>query len=442
MGLLLGASPGPSVFDIKDYGASGDGQHLDTSAINRAIDACASAGGGTVYVSPGKYLTGTVVLKSHVTLQLEAGATLLGSEQPVDYLLIADPWDATRKTIAPLIYADHAENITLTGRGTIDGQGRAWWKREWLAHPKKGMAGAATPEDFAEVKKIDNGRPRLIRLIHCKDVVIEKLNLQNAAMWTVNPLFCEFVRVDGLTILNPVPSPNTDGINPESCRNVQIVNCRIDVGDDCVTLKSGMDAVGRRVGQPDENITIANCVMLRGHGGVTIGSEMSGGVRNIAVANCAFQGTDIGIRVKSQRGRGGIVENFTASNITMENVPRPFVITTFYMGKDKPEDHFGVDEGTPRFRNFLFSNITASGALDAGSVTGLREMPVEDIVFSNIRIAARKGFTCTSSKRISFNDVEINPEEGPALILRNSSDIESTRLRTHTGSALVETNSL
>jgi polygalacturonase len=417
---------------------------METTAINTAIDDCAAKGGGTVYFPPGKYLTGTVVLKSHVSLQVEAGATLLGSEDPNDYLLIDDPWEKTNKTIAPLIYADHAENITLTGRGTIDGQGQAWWKRHWLANPKKGKPGPTTPEEVAEAKKVEHGRPRLIRLIHCRDVVIEKLTLKNAGMWTVNPLFCEFVRVDGVTILNPVPSPNTDGINPESCRNVQIINCRIDVGDDCVTLKSGLDAVGRAVGQPDENITIANCVMLRGHGGVTIGSEMSGGVRNVAVANCIFQGTDIGIRVKSQRGRGGVVEGFTAANITMDDVPHPFVITTFYMGKDKPTDQFAVNEGTPRFHDFLFNNITARGATDAGSITGLRELPVEDIVFSNVHITAEKGFTCTNARRISFYDVEINPESGPALALHDAAGIDTAQLRSRTlaaGTPLVQTNS-
>jgi polygalacturonase len=424
-------APAPFL-DVKHYGASGDGRRLDTRSINQAIDACAARGGGTVRVPPGRYLTGTIILKSRVTLELESGATLLGSEDPRDYPLITDPWDSTIKTIAPLIYAEHAENITLTGRGTIDGQGQVWWRRHWLAHPKKGKPGAATPAEFAEAKKVENGRPRLIRLIHCRDVVIENLCLKNAGMWTVNPLFCEFVCVNGLTILNPVPSPNTDGINPESCRNVQISNCRIDVGDDCVTLKSGTDAAGRQAGRPDENITIVNCVMLRGHGGVTIGSEMSGGVRNVTVANCVFQGTDIGIRVKSQRGRGGIVESFAAANITMENVAHPFVITTFYMGKDKPADQFAVNEGTPRFRDFLFNNITARGAEDAGSITGLRELPVEDIVFSNIRIAAEKGFVCRNARRITFNDAEIDPSEGPALTLHNSSEIDSAGLRSRT----------
>lgn len=434
----------PAVFDVRDYGATGGGGQLETAAINRAIDDCAAKGGGTVYFPPGRYLTGTVVLKSHVTLQVEAGATLLGSEDPADYLLIDDPWEKTNKTIAPLIYADQAHNITLTGRGVIDGQGQAWWKRHWLANPRKGARGAVTPEELGEARKVEYGRPRLIRLIHCRDVVIENLNLTNSGMWTVNPLFCDFVRVEGVTIQNPVPSPNTDGINPESCRNVQIINCRIDVGDDCVTLKSGTDALGRAVGQPDENITIANCVMLRGHGGVTIGSEMSGGVKNVTVANCVFQGTDIGLRVKSQRGRGGVVEGFTAANITMEDVPHPFVITTFYHGEDQPSDLFAVDEGTPRFRDFLFNNITARGADDAGSITGLKELPIEDIAFSNIRIAAKRGFTCTNARRITFNDVEIDPARGPALTLRHCTQIDSQGLRSRTlsnGTPLVRTDS-
>jgi polygalacturonase len=258
----------------------------------------------------------------------------------------------------------------------------------------------------------------------------------------VHPLFCEFVRIDGVTIQNHIPSPNTDGINPESCRNVQILNCRIDAGDDCVTLKSGINELGRRMGKPDENITIANCVMLHGHGGVTIGSEMSGGVHNVTVANCVFQGTDIGIRIKSQRGRGGVVEGLTVANVTMQDVPHPFVITTFYSGNDKPGDVFQVDEGTPRFRDFLFSNITARGGKDAGSITGLRELPIENITFQNVKVRAEKGFTCTNAKDISFFDVTIDADSGPAMVLHNTSNVDTARLRSRTlpeGTKLVET---
>ena len=438
---LLSSSAATAIFNVKDYGAAGDGKQMETEALNKAIAACANAGGGTVYLPPGNYLSGTIVLKSHVTFELDAGAAVLAANEPEDYPLVSNPWGNRTNQMASLFYAEDATNITLAGRGTVDGQGQVWWKREWLARPKKGMTGAVTPEEKAEAQKVLHGRPQLIRFVRCKDVVVEKLNLKNSPSWTIHPLFCEFVRVEGVTIENPVPSPNTDGINPESCRNVQILNCRVDVGDDCVTLKSGINEIGRRMGRPDENITIANCVMLHGHGGVTIGSEMSGGVHNVTVANCVFQGTDNGIRIKSQRGRGGVVEGLAVANIVMQDVPHPFVITTFYMGTDKPTDSFPVDEGTPRFRDFLFSNITARGATNAGSITGLRELPIENITFSNVHVEAARGFDCTNAKGISFLDTVIDPAEGSALILRNCSEMDSTRLHSrtlHEGTPLVD----
>jgi polygalacturonase len=428
------------VCNVRDFGATGDGQHKDTSALQAAIESCAKNGGGTVFLPPGRYLTGAIALRSHITLDVGPGAVILGSEDPADYPVHENVYGGARKSISSLIYADRVEDITLTGRGTIDGQGQIWWKRQWFAFPKKNMPQPKTPEDLAEASKIANGRPQLIQISRSKDIVIERLHLINSPSWTIHPLLCEFVRVDGITIENPVPSPNTDGINPESCRNVQIMNSRIDVGDDCVTLKSGINELGRKMGKPDENITITNCVMLKGHGGVTIGSEMSGGVRNIVVSNCVFQGTDVGIRIKSQRGRGNIVEGLTASNIVMQDVRSAFTITTFYQGSDKPEDVFPVDEGTPRFRDFHFNNITARGSDTAGQVTGLREMPVEDITFSDVHIQAKTGMSITSAQDIVFKDVTIDTDSGPAVILKGASDIDTARLRTakpHPGTPLV-----
>jgi polygalacturonase len=438
---LFAAKP-PGVFNVRDYGAAGDGKRLDTAALNRAVEACVKAGGGTVVVPAGRYLTGTITLQSHVTLALDGGATLVASQDPADYPLEADAWEPEKQILAPLIDARDAENVTVTGRGTIDGQGAVWWHRLDLASPKRGMAGAATSEEKAEAAKLTHGRPQLIRFTRCKDVAIEGISLRDSPEWNVHPLLCEDVRVDGVTINAPSNSHNTDGIDPQSCRNVRIVNCRIDTGDDCVTLKSGLNELGRRMGRPDENITIANCVMLHGHGGVTIGSEMSGGVRNVTITNCVFQGTNIGIRIKSQRGRGGVVEGVTASNIVMQDVPDAFVITMFYMGSDKPGDIFPVDEGTPRFRDFLFSNITARGGRSAGSITGLRERPVEDVTFTNVHVQAQTGFTCTDAAGITFNDVTIDPESGPAITLRGSHDIDTQRLHSHSvpaGTPLVDT---
>jgi len=414
--------------NVRDFGAAGDGRHKDTAALQAAIDSCAKGGGGTVIVPPGRYLIGSLSLRSHITLDIGPGAVLAGSEDPADYPLRDNVYGGGRKYLSSLIYADGVEDITLTGRGTIDGQGQIWWKRQWFVTPKKGTPRPQTPQDFEEAKKIANGRPHLIQIVRSKDVVIERLHLINSASWTVNPLLCEFVRIDGITIENPVPSPNTDGINPESCRNVQILNSRIDVGDDCVTLKSGTDELGRKMGRPDENITITNCVMLKGHGGVTIGSEMSGGVRNVVVSNCVFQGTDVGIRVKSQRGRGNIVEGLEASNIVMQDVRSAFTITTFYHGSDTAADVFPVDQGTPRFRDFHFSNITARGSDTAGEVTGLREMPVEDITFTDVHIRAKTGMKVNSAKGITFRNCTIDTQTGPAIQLKNSTAIDTGNL--------------
>lgn len=432
---------GRSVFNVRDYGATGDGKTLETKALNEAVVACAAAGGGTVFVPAGQYLTGTVELKSHVTLDLDAGATILGSENPDDYPATKSVWGDDREMMAPLIYAVDAENIAITGRGTIDGQGAIWWRRVRLNEPKKFPPGPQTDEDRAEAAKLARGRPHMIRPVRCMDVLIEHVSLRNSAEWNIHPMLCENVRVEGVTITAPpINAHNTDGIDPESCRNVQILNCRIDTGDDCVTLKSGIDALGRKMGRPDENITIANCVMYRGHGGVTIGSEMSGGVRNVVVTNCVFAGTDIGIRIKSQRGRGGVVEGISVSNVVMENVPSPFTITTFYGGGDRPDQVFPVNEGTPRYRDMLFSNITARGARVAGSITGLREMPIENLTFDNVHIQAETGFTCTNAKGITFLDTVIDTQKGSSLTLKNSSDVEATRLRTtnpHDGVPLI-----
>jgi len=417
-----------AVFNVRDYGAGADGRTKDTAAFAKAVAAAAKAGGGTVQVPPGKYLTGAIELQSRITLEIEAGATLLGSPDPADYPLHPSVWGTGRTEISALIYAEKAESVTIRGHGTIDGQGQNWWRRMGWPDRLKVPRDQRTPEELAQLALLANGRPQLIRLVGCRLVSVEGLHLINSPSWTIHPLMCEFVKVDGVTIENPVPSPNTDGINPESCRNVQIVNCRIDVGDDCVTLKSGINEIGRKAGRPDQNITITNCVMLQGHGGVVIGSEMSGGVRNVVVSNCIFQGTDVGIRVKSQRGRGGVVEGFNASNIVMQDVKSAFTITTFYQGQDRPTDVFPVNEGTPVFRDFHFMNITARGSKTAGEITGLKEMPVGGFTFNGVHIQAQTGMKITNAKDVTFTDSTIEVKEGEPVIVTNSSGVRKPSL--------------
>jgi polygalacturonase len=375
-------------------------------------------------------VSGTIVLGSHTTLSIEPGATVLGSQNPADYPLEPDAYIADNMIVSALICAHNATDVAITGGGTIDGQGAIWWRAVDLTFRKKGAAQVPqSPQDTATAAMVARGRPQLIRLQSCKHVRISDLTLLNSPEWNIHPLLCEDVTCDNLTITSPSSSHNTDGIDPESCKTVRITNCKIDTGDDCIALKSGKDAPGRAVGRPDEDITIAHCTMLHGHGGVTIGSEMSGGVRNVTVSDCTFTWTSVGVRIKSQRGRGGVVEDITESDIAMRDVPAPFVITMFYMGKDRPDQTFPVDNGTPTFRHFVFSHITATGAKTAGSITGLREQPISDITFNNVTIQAGTGFTCTSCKTVKFNDVEIRAAAGPPLTLSNTTDIDSSGLK-------------
>jgi len=266
---------------------------------------------------------------------------------------------------------------------------------------------AETNEDYISSMKRRFFRPPFIQPIRCKNVRIQGVTIVNSPFWTINPEFCENVTVDGITIANPL-SPNTDGINPESCRYVHIANCHISVGDDCITLKSGRDLQARKLGFPDENITITNCTMLAGHGGVVIGSEMSGGVRKVVISNCVFDGTDRGIRIKSTRGRGGVVEDIQINNIVMKDIKEEAIILDMLYTKMISEP---LSERTPIFRNINISNMTGNNVLIPIKIRGLEESPITDITLSNINITAKQKCVFQNYKRIKMNDVFVNGEK-------------------------------
>ena len=323
------------VFNVKDFGATGDGINKDTDAFKKAISECQKNGGGTLYIPAGIYLTGPIHLKSNITLYIENGAVLKFSQDIDDYPTVYTRWEGEEAEVySPLIYGEDIENIAVTGFGTIDGQGMLWW-------------------NLLRKKELRYPRPRGISFYRSRNITIDGIRIINSPSWTVNPIECENITVNNIKIQNPYDSPNTDGINPESCRGVRISNCYIDVGDDCVTLKSGTEDCRERI--PCENITVTNCIMAHGHGGVVIGSEMSGGVRNVVISNCIFEGTDRGIRIKTRRGRGGIVEDIRVSNIVMKNVICPFAFYMYYnCGKGGQEKRvwdksaYPVDETTPQ----------------------------------------------------------------------------------------------
>ena len=416
--------------DMQKAGANPGGKKLNTELINKTIDKLNANGGGTLFFSAGTYLTGAIKMKSNITLELEAGATLLFSDDFDDYLPFVEMRHEgiLMKSFCPLIYAVDCENITIKGEGKLDGQGKKWWDEFYRvivdvdanglndlnkyqpmwdkANDVKALY-AETNEDYIPSMKRRFFRPPFIQPIRCKNVRIQGITIVNSPFWTINPEFCENVTVDGVTIANPL-SPNTDGVNPESCRYVHISNCHISVGDDCITLKSGRDLQARNFNFPDENITITNCTMLAGHGGVVIGSEMSGGVKKVVISNCVFDGTDRGIRIKSTRGRGGVVEDIQISNIVMKDIKEEAIILDMLYTKMPAEPK---SDRTPIFRNINISNMTGTNVLIPIKIRGLEESPITDITLTNINITAKQKCVFQNYKRVLMKDVFVNGEK-------------------------------
>jgi polygalacturonase len=413
--------------DMRKAGANPNGIKLNTVLINNTIETLNTNGGGTLFFPTGKYLTGAIKLKSNITIELEAGATLLFSDNFDDYLPFVEMRHEgiMMKSFSPLFYAVDAENITIKGEGKIDGQGKKWWDEffriitdmdkngirdinkyqpMWEKENDTKALYAETNEDYVSSMQRRFFRPPFIQPVRCKNVKIEGITIVNSPFWTINPEFCENVTVDGVTIANPV-SPNTDGINPESCRYVHISNCNISVGDDCITLKSGRDLQARKLGIADEDITITNCTMLAGHGGVVIGSEMSGGVKKVTISNCVFDGTDRGIRIKSTRGRGGVVEDIQVDNIVMKNIKEEAIILDMLYSNMPAEP---LSERTPIFRNINISNLTGSEVLIPIKIRGLEESPISGITLTNINIDGKQKCVFENCINIKMNNVYVN----------------------------------
>jgi polygalacturonase len=447
-----------NTFRITDFGAVGDGHTKNTEAFAKAINACADAGGGKVIIPAGLWLTGPIQLKSNVNLHTETGAMILFSGEFEDYpILRRTAGGKPEVRCMPPIYGENLNNIAITGAGVFDGAGDSWrpvkkikmtdsqWKKLLASggvvdsqgkiwYPsKEAMEGAKTVAELdsrnAELKEYAAAkqylRPVLVGLVECKNVLIDGPTFQNSGDWNIHPLLCEDIIVRNVNVRNPWYSQNGDGLDPESCKNMIIQNCRFDVGDDAICMKSGKDEYGRRRGRPTENVAISDCIVYHGHGGFVVGSEMSGGVKNIYVRNCVFIGTDTGIRFKSTRGRGGVVENIYIQDIFMKDIPGEAVIADlYYSGKINTADTNVPEaaEETPSFRNIYFKNIVCSGADRAMTIQGLPEMPTQKFYFENITISSKAGITCLEAKGISFKNVRIMSGKTPVFALHNSRD--------------------
>ena len=393
-------------YNVKDYGAVGD-KRLCTESIQRAIDAAAKAGGGHVIVPAGEYLSGPLFLRSNIVFEVGPGATIYFHNDIENTPTIEGSWEGIeRKVYASLLTGLDLKNVTITGRGRIDGQGKTWWDAFWQTDALRTKLGIIEREpENPKGSSLKYPRPRMINLYRCENVEISGISITNSPAWTVHPVYCRNVNIQGISIVQPYESPNTDGINPESCNGVRISNCYVDCGDDCITLKSGYNEHGRNIGIPCENVVITNCTFAHGRSAVGIGSEMSGGVRNVTVMNCVFQGTLRGLRVKTGRGRGGIVENLLAIGIIMENLREGISIDMGYEGAtDKKET---VTEETPHFRNIRYSNIIGHNIEQAINVIGLPEAPPRDILLENIRMECKRGLVVNNVENLTLRNIEL-----------------------------------
>jgi len=427
LALPLAAAP-PSVYNVTDYGAVADGRTKDTAAIARTIAACSAAGGGTVCFPAGRYLTGSISLESNITLWLEAGSELLYSADPADSPLVPSRWESTNAyTHAPLIYANARENIAVVGRGTLNGQGLNWWWRDGTYDPVR--AAATKPALAAWLRlyaRIEAGaspgpaefqlaaeylRPSLVQFYRCRNVLVEGVTLTQSPMWMLHPIYCENVSVRGVTFLST--GPNGDGVDVDSSRDVRISDCFFNTGDDCIVIKSGRDADGRRTARPTEHVTITNCVMYQGHGAVVIGSETSGGIRDVVASNIVARGTDRGIRIKSMLGRGGVIENMRFDNFVIEDATAAAIeVTALYQDKREAPS----SDRTPVFRNLAFSNLTIVNAKQVATIEGLPQKDIEQIRFTDIVAGGGTGFVCAHAEDVELRGVRIEAKSGKPFV--------------------------
>lgn len=380
--------------------------------IQDAVDYCASRGGGRVTVPPGHWRSGPIHLASNVELHVASGATIEFSPDPSDYLpVVFTRWEGTEcYNYSPLIYARDCHDVALTGSGTLTGNGMEWW--DWKQAQKTGsnrlydMAGAGTPvEQRIFGTEEDALRPSFVQFVNCRNALVEGVTLQEGPMWTIHPVYCEDVIVRGVHIDST--GPNTDGCNPDSCRNVLIEGCWFNTGDDCIGVDAGLNEDGWRVNRPCENVEISHCTMVGGHGGISIGSMVSGGVRNVYAHDCSLAAVERGIRVKSMRGRGGFVQDVLFENLTIKAVRYEAVsFSMFY-----PSSTVEPKNAAPSIvRRIMLRHVTGSGAATALEFRGLPEEPLRDITLDSVYLTAGESIRSGDVVGLTMRDVQLTAE--------------------------------
>ncbi len=453
-------------FAIIKFGAKNDVFFNNANAIQQAINECSLQGGGTVLVPAGFWKTGPIELKSNVNLHLASGALLQFSSNSSDYPLVKTYWEGVEAIrVKSPISGRNLRKIAITGPGIIDGAGEAWrpvkkqkltageWEKliqSGVLNEKKdtwyptaaALKGAADPnagrtdagytlDNTEQIKEFL--RPNLLSLIECDEVLLEDFTIQNSPAWTVHPLLCTHVTLLGLTVKNPWFGQNSDGLDIESCEYVNIDRCKIDVGDDGICLKSGKDEQGRKRGRATAFVNITNSQVFHGHGGIVIGSEMSGGVHDVFAQNCQFLGTDVGLRFKTARGRGGVVEKIYIKDISMNNIAgEAIILDMYYQGKD-PVSTFGngsevpqiksepITEGTPQFKDIYMENVIAQHAKTGLMVRGLPEMPIKNVSLANAQLVAEQAYHIQYGTSLGFNQVQfMQTGKAPSIFQQNT----------------------
>jgi len=436
------ANSGQPVFNIVAYGAKNDGSAPATQALQRAIAAAKAAGGGTIYVPAGRYTSGPIELFSNMTLEIDAGATIAFPVAPLPFTR-GRYLGVEALVPMPLIGAHDVENVTITGRGTLTtGDYEQWGTAYGGAAPKRSSDAenangphwdhllkaleARQPVSEADYRAAaPELRPSFVFFMNARNILVENVHIVGAPMFVVHLLYSENAVVRNLMI-EAYPGPHANGIVVDSSRFVRIADDYIDTGDDGIVIKSGKDADGRRVNRPSEDVAITNCTVHHAHGAVVIGSETSGGIRNVVAGNITAVDTENGIRIKSRRGRGGVVEDLRFDNWTMENVGTGIVVTSYYvMGGEGSTREEPVSERTPAFRNIAISHVTISGATrQVAEIDGLPEMPIAGLRLSDILGSGKQGLTARYTNGLELHHVQITPGQGPAFAIEAASNAE------------------
>ncbi|HEY4151106.1 MAG TPA: glycoside hydrolase family 28 protein [Chitinophagaceae bacterium] len=455
-------------FNIVQYGAIAKPGFINTAGITTAIDMCNSHGGGTVLIPEGRWTTGPIRLKSNVNLCLQKGAVLEFSKDKNVYPLVTGNFEgATTVRNQPPISGEDLENIAITGEGVVEGNGDVWrplskdkqtdaqWEQKinsggvlsddsktWFPslQSKRGQqmykAGEIeklkTIADFTPIK--DYLRPNLVVLTRCRKILLQGVTFQNSPAWCLHPLMCSELTVQHVKVNNPAWAQNGDGLDIESCRNVVVENNSFECGDDGICIKSGKDEQGRLRAMPTENVTIRNDTVYHAHGGFVIGSEMSGGARNLFVYDCLFIGTDKGLRFKTARGRGGVVSDIYVKNIRMKDIVQEAIYFDMYYFAKAPRPGekipvVAINEGTPQFRDFYISDIKCEGAQKGVFVRGLPEMSITNINLSNLDLRVNTGVEIIEAKDIHLYNITVAAKQSnPVIFIANSNNVDFKQL--------------